>query len=57
MDNLTKTRQRRLERNLQTIADVIDNNGSKYWGLYTKLEDELKDIKKKLQKHIRQSIE
>jgi hypothetical protein len=50
-----KSKQRRLEKNLRIVAEVIAHDGSKYWALYDRLDNELKSVKKrrkKLLKHL-----
>jgi len=47
MEEISKARLQRIERNLVSMANIIGRDGDKYWGLYEKLEAERKSLKRK----------
>ncbi len=47
MQELTKARLKRLEKNLDHMADIISHDGEKFWGIYEKLEAEHKSLKRR----------
>lgn len=47
MQEISKARLQRIERNLVSIASIIGRDGDKYWGIYEKLEAERKSLKRK----------
>lgn len=47
MQEISKARLQRIERNLVSIANIIGRDGDKYWGIYEKLEAERKSLKRK----------
>ena len=47
MQEISKARLQRIERNLVSIANIIVRDGDKYWGIYEKLEAERKSLKRK----------
>ena len=47
MQELTKARLKRLEKNLDHMADIINHDGEKFWGIYEKLEAERKSLKRR----------
>ena len=47
MQEISKARLERIERNLVSMADIIGREGDKYWGIYEKLEAERKSLKRK----------
>lgn len=47
MQELTKARLKRLEKNLDHMADIISRDGEKFWGIYEKLEAERKSLKRR----------
>jgi len=50
MDTQLHTREKRLEKNLTVLVDVISHHGDAYWPIYDCLEHELDLVKSRRRK-------